>query len=548
MVVDVSAQPEQTELPPPDAPKKPRWHFVLWGLVVLPGLLALGEAYRSPRLNFADYWSIVARVTTPEGGLRTGELWMLHNDHPSVLVSIAFWANARFFGGTNYGLGFACVGLTAIMLVAMISMLPRHLTGVRRIVVASGLSVLLFSSTATEYFGIGMSGMHWLLGIVPAVVALAFAHRGWTWPAVLFAVLASLGHGAGFPVWIALALVAWLRRDARWRQILPVVLGLVTFVIWLLPARPPGFAAPMLLGVDTYLGSGLAMLGQIWAGKALDLAFVGGALMVGLFVVLATGSVKQRLADDAGWLGAALLSVLVALMIGLSRGKYGAMDGLSPRYAMVALVGAAALLVLSVIRWPKLKVVPVVLVVALATYAVGNAQAGAVREKYPTQPFLAVAMLVDAKGQMARMQATPNVLPVLKSLRLYPFTDDFTLGCQGPELGDKVDLSKAAPLALPKHGEGFTSGAVEVGPVGGDALISGWASINGNAADCVLIVDQNGEVVGGGAVGIPRGDIMQFTHATGRAGWIAVAKPGTKDGAVLVVSRGAMYKVAELPS
>ena len=64
MVVDVSAQPEQTELPPPVAPKQPRWHFALWGLVVLPGLLALGEAYRSPRLNFADYWSLVARVTS----------------------------------------------------------------------------------------------------------------------------------------------------------------------------------------------------------------------------------------------------------------------------------------------------------------------------------------------------------------------------------------------------------------------------------------------------------------------------------------------------
>ncbi len=542
----VAARPERRR--PPIGP------LLLWGAAAIPFLLALAEAYRSPRLNFADFWGILARISTPEGALKPAELFVLHNDHPAVLVGLVFWVNGTFFGGTNHGLGFASVGLVAVMFAAMVTMLPRSLTAVQRGAAALGLSALLFSSTATEYFGIGMSGMHWLLGIVPAVVALAFAHRGLTVPAVLFAVIGSMGHGAAFPVWIALAAVAWLRRDALWRVLLPIGLGAVTFVLWLLPARPPGFPAPMLLGADTYLGSGLAMLGQIWSAKDLDLAFVAGAATVGLVVVLFAGAVRERrvLADrvpQAGWFGVALLALLVAVMIGLSRGHYGAADGLSPRYAMVALVGAAAVLVLLLSRGPRqltARAVPLVVVVGLATFAVGNGQAMAVREKYPTQPVLAVAMRVEATGQMSRMMANPAVLPVLRSMGVYPFTDDFTLGCGGPELGSRVDLASAKQLDLPAYGGGLTTGAVEAGPVVGDAQISGWAVVDGRAADCVLVVDQAGEVVGGGAVGVPRGDIMQFTRATGRAGWVAVAKPGTQDGVVLVLAGGVLYRVPEL--
>ncbi|MFD1147831.1 hypothetical protein [Saccharothrix hoggarensis] len=552
MDAEVSQQVEPAVVTP--GARRPKAHFALWAAAAIPFLLALAEAYRSPRLNFADFWGILARVSTPDGALEPAELLVLHNDHPSILVGAVFWLNGAVFGGTNYGLGFASVALVAVMLVAMVTMLPDSLTATQRGAVVLGLSLLLFSSTATEYFGIGMSGMHWLLGIVPAVVALAFAHRGHTVPALVFAVLGSMGHGAAFPVWIALAVVAWLRRDRLWRLVSPLVLGVLTLVLWSLPSRPPGFAAPMLLGFDTYLGSGLAMLGQIWSAKDLDLAFLTGAVTVGLVVVLFVGAFRERRALDgrvphAGWFGVALLAVAVAAMIGVSRGHYGAADGLSPRYAMVALVGAAAVLVLLVARGPRLvraKTVPIVIVVGLATFAVGNGQAMAVREKYPTQPVLAVAMRVEATGQMSRMQANPAVLPVLRSMGVYPFTPDFTLGCGGPELGSRVDLASAKEMPLPAYGGGLTTGAVEAGPVVGDSQISGWAVVDGNAADCVLVVDQSGEVVGGGAVGVPRGDIMQFTRATGRAGWVAVAAPGTADGVVLVLADGVLYRLAEL--
>ena len=124
----------------------------------------------------------------------------------------------------------------------------------------------------------------------------------------------------------------------------------------------------------------------------------------------------------------------------------------------------------------------------------------------------------------------------------YPFNDDFTLGCGGPELGSRVDLASATALPPPGQDQP-TAGAVETGEVKGGVEVGGWAMVAGNTPDCVLITDQGGTVVGGGAVGIPRRDVTQIVTGTGRSGWRAVAKPGTEDGVVLVASGGRLYRI-----
>ncbi|MFD9733863.1 hypothetical protein [Umezawaea sp. NPDC059074] len=524
--------------------------LLLWALVPVPVVLAVVEVLRSPRLNFNDYWAVLAKVADQDGGLRFSPLFDLYNEHPITLVGPVFWLDAKFFDGYNWTLGIANVVLVLILLAALVTMLPARLAGTPRAAVVAGIALMLFSSSALEYFGMGMSGMHWLLGLVPAVVALRFAHRGNTVAAVLFGVLGCFGHGSAFPVWAGLALIAWLRRDQLWRVVLPMGLGVLTLVLWLLPSRPVSYPTSALIGADTVLGTAVGMLGQVWAARSADVAFVTGTATVVLFAILLLRRVPRRPAaestvDDPGWFGLALHVVLVAVMVGASRSRFGTGEALGPRYAMVALLGACALLVLLVLHGPRLarlNVVPLALVMGLATYAVGSAQSTAVRENYPLQPVLAVAMKVEAPSVIESMNSTTKVLPVLRALHAYPFNDSFSLGCKGYELGDLVDMSRVAELPGPV-GSSKTAGAVETGPVRGDAKVFGWAVIDGKAADCVMVVDGGSVVVGGGAVGVPRADVASTTHTTGRGGWHAVAKPGVQDAVVLVGAGGRLYRV-----
>ncbi|PRY45953.1 hypothetical protein [Umezawaea tangerina] len=548
-----AVEDQRTEVlrPVDRAPRAPR--ALLWLLVPIPVLLATAEAIRSPKMNFNDYWAILAKVTGDDGVLRPLALFKLYNEHPIALVGPVFWLDAKLFDAANQALGLFSVALVLVLFATLVSMLPARLTGNARVAVIACLSALLFSSSALEFFGMGMSGVHWLVGIVPAVLALRFAHRGNTAVAVVFGVIGCFGHGAAFPIWVSLAMMAWLRRDELWRFVLPIGFGVLTLALWLLPSRQPGYPSSTLVGVDTMLGTALAMLGQVWAARSTDVAFATGTLTAAVFAFVVFQALPKKGArpaqstvDDSGWFALAFHVVLVAIMVGFSRSRLGTAEALGPRYAMVALLGACALLVLLVLRGPRLArhhVVPLALTVAVMTYAVGSAQATAVRENYPRQPMLAVAMRVDARAVIDSMNWSTKVLPVLRSMKAYPFSDDFTLGCGRYELGSLVDMSRVKELPGPS-GVSRTAGAVETGPVVGNSKIAGWAVLDGEAADCVLVVDGSSEVVGGGAVDVPRADVASTTRGTGRGGWNAVARPGVEDGVVLVGSEDQLYRIS----
>jgi hypothetical protein len=155
----------------------------------------------------------------------------------------------------------------------------------------------------------------------------------------------------------------------------------------------------------------------------------------------------------------------------------------------------------------------------------GSAQATSVRSYYPDQTVLAIAAQLNATKTMASMHLNDNVLPAIKALGAYPFTKDFTLGCGGIELGSRLDVSQA-PLLPAGPGHGKSGGYVESGPVAGDAVARGWALINDRGPDCVLVINDHGIVVGGGAVGLRRGDVAAAMHSNVfENGWEAVAAP-----------------------
>lgn len=571
-VATMEAEPETAETGKPAKRgllrRLPLW--TLWAVTALPIVLSITEVLRAPKINHADYWVVLGLTADKAGNLDVAQLFHLYHEHPIVLVGLVFWLDAKLFAGTQPPLGFLSVILAAGMFAALCSMLPRTLTGLRRAGVVAGLSGLVFSAGTVEYFGDGMMGVQWLLGLAPAVIAIAFAHHGKLIPALLFAFMGSLGHGVAFPVWIVLALVLWLRGENRVKTALPLGLGFVVFILWRVAPWPPSYQKPNVVGADTYLGAMTSTIGQSWATKSPDLAFLAGALTVGIFGMLAAVAVKQRLtgrnenfgeplvadglapvAAVAGWFGLAAQVVLNGAMIGVSRGGYNATEGMSSRYVGIGLLGVCALLVLLVTRGPRtlrLKAIPLALVMALCVYAIGNSAAGATRYRYAYQPVLAVAMQVNAGTVISKMYAYPDFLDQERAMGIYPFTDDFTLGCGagGPELGSTVDLAKAVELKGPGYGTKDTAGAVDTAPVTGDKLINGWALIGGQQAQCILVTDGAGKVVGGGTVGLPRDDISQFMNGTGRSGWQAVAAPEVKDPIVLAYRDGLYHRITTI--
>lgn len=533
----------------------------LWVLLIAPIALAFAEALRSPRLNYWDFWFVLSITTDPDGALDPASFGRLYNEHPIITVAMTFWADAKLFAGANWTLGIATVVLALATYAALWRMLPEKFTGIPRLAVLTALSLLVFSSAGMDYFGAGWMGIQWFLGIAPAVVAIAFAHHGRTVPATILAVIACLGHGSAFPVWIALGLIAWLRRDRPWKVLLPLVLGLGVLILWRLAAKTETGAPPAVLGADTYFGSIVTVLGRTWAASAADTAMICGvAMLVATGLALVDAAKRRGTAPessttpagvvDAGWVGLSVHMALAAVLIGLGRGRFSNVEGLSARYSIIGLLAVGALLVLLAIRAQgnvRRYIVPIALVVGLGTYAVGSTSAYIVRKSYPTQPVLAVAMRTGATSVVKKMNAYPENLDKYRRLGVYPFTSDFTLGCGegGPELGSRIDVASAEAITavVPDGGE-RTAGFVESPSVTGDTTLAGWSFIRGEQADCVLVTDAAGTVVGGGAVGLPRRDVStEFGGITGRAGWEAVAQPGLKDGLVFASRDGRLYRL-----
>ncbi|WP_422647152.1 hypothetical protein [Actinoalloteichus caeruleus] len=535
-------------------------------LAALPVLFILVEVFRAPPMHYGDYWTILSKVIDGTGALAPAGLFELYNQHPIVVTGLLFYVDAVLFGGSNQLVGVLNVVASVAMLGALWTMLPRRLPATLRAGLLATFSLLLFSPAILEFYAMSMSGAHWLSGFAPAVLALAAAHRGRTVAAVLLALLGSLGHGAAFPVWLAIALVAWLRRDAAWRIWTPLVaLGAVVVAFLTMPggSSVPPADAP---AIDVYLMLISATMGQIFAIQSVDLATLAGlAGLVGVAVSVTvvvrarlaaapptasgevtTGTPGRRAAESAGWVGLALHAALVAAMVGSSRVSLGVDIGQSARYAIIPALTWIALVTLFVLLRPR---VPVPRAVALATalgvvaFVAGSTQGQKVRNELRAVPLLAVAAQVGAHETLVGLKMNPDDVPAFAATGAYPFHDGFTLGCGGPELGDRVDLASVRELAHPED-DTETAGYLETGPVEGDAEISGWALVDGVRADCVLVVDTSGTVIGGGMTGLNRPDLVDnLPTSEPGAGFQAVAAAGLLEGRVLVARGGSLYEV-----
>jgi hypothetical protein len=517
------------------------WVWLL-AAALIPAALAGMAAFRAPRIHvLLDYWHVLAKITNDDGSLIPEQLFTYHLEQPFVVPSLLFWADAAWFGGDNRVLTVFTVLLAVAVVVLLASMLPATLTPIRKAALTAGFSFLILSSHAVELWVQATNGISWIPAVFFSVLALALAHRGQLWPAGVAAALGCLCFGAAFPVWFALAVVLWLRRAPRRAVAAPAVIGELVFSFWFV-TKPSGenSLASTAFDPDGRLSTMAAAVGGLWSADLALVAIIAGGLTFTAFALLATTSIQTRAASESGWVGLGVYALAVAAMLALGRTSGsvpGGNVGLISRYVLVAALVTCAVLVLVVLRrpaWPTRYVVALCLAVALVTHAIGGTKAAAVQRDYAPLRLAAIALRVNAPTTLNTLHIQAGAIPAATALRAYPFTDDFTLGCAGHELGGQLPLSTTVPLPTP--GEPGTDHGIIDTPLAADTILSGWATIAGAAADCVLVTDGNGTIVGGGVTGLNQ-------PSAAATGWHAVAPPGATDLHVLVLNNGQAYRL-----
>ncbi|MGW5746792.1 DUF2079 domain-containing protein [Amycolatopsis sp. NPDC003861] len=517
----------------------------LWVFAAVPAALALLAAVRAPKMHvLLDYWHVFAKITDDNGHLLVGQVFTYHLDQPFVVPSLLFYADAAWFGGDNRVLTVLTVALLAVSVFALSTMLPRQLNPTTRVALIAAMSWLLFSSHATELWLQSTNGISWVPAIMFCTIAIACAHHGRRVGAYTAAALGCLSFGAALPIWFVIAGIAWLRRESRLRVLLPAAAGLVVFVVWWL-TKPAGTqsGATDAFDPDGRLSVAAAAVGGLWSVDIAVLAVIAGGFTIALLALLLRRTTTDRPAADAGWAGVACYAFALALMLALGRTTAnvpGGNVGLISRYVLLAALATTAVLVLVTLhrpQWPKRYLVVTVVALSLVTHAIGGGKADEVRRSYAPLSLAAIALRVDAPAALDALHIQRAAGPAARALGAYPFNDNFTLGCHGPELGSHLDLTTAQPQSAKAAGA-LDAPATDVG-----GIITGWAVVNGARPDCVLITDQTGTVTGGGITGLPLTVAQTTKAAPGATAWDATSGPTNGPVTVLAVHGGRLYRI-----
>lgn len=487
-------------------------------LALVPAAAMTIEVAKAPALHFVDYWYALVRFVTVDGGFNVGGLFKASNEHLIAVPSLLYYGDATLFGGNQRVLGYLDILIALATVVLIRYAIPRSLPVVVRASIVLASSALIFSLHGLHNFTHAMSGAAWLTANLISVGALLFAAKGKWWPAWGMALLGSITYGTAFAVWPSLALVAILRKEPMWRRILPLGLGAVIVVGWMsVNHNAAGSGTESDIGTAIY---GLfAVIGKIWTANNTGMAVFAGAIIVAGYAAMAT--VKAAKAPELRfWWGLGCHGFFGSAMIAISRIDFGLDYSQHSRYTSVSVLVSLPLLVIigTVVNgfvarhWRKVAVA--FAIAGVTGFALGVPTADTVRAENADHEIKSVALragYLNAFG-WALPPEGHQLVPRLEALGHYPFNDDFTLGCGGPELGDTIDLTGVEEISFPEGGRtpGSPSGVVDlVEEKPGSRLVWGWATGVNDPVRCTVLVDSSGEVVGGGVSDRVRSDIAQ---------------------------------------
>jgi hypothetical protein len=577
--------PQPDPAPEPDAATvlagPPAWLTVVRRLAVsrwlprsvasvaaVPAILMLLEVSRAGRFQHIDYLFHLVRITNPDGSFKPFDLEnYFSNEHVLGLPTVLYWINIELFAGDNRTLGVFVVVMAALTVLALGAALPLGLPPLVRAGLLVAASTLVFSPHGLWNFTRAMSGAAWLTANLLVVLALLLASRGRWWPAWSLALLASLTYGTAFAVWPVLALLAVLRRDPWWKRLLPLVAGAAIVSVWLSYRPSAPLADSPVSDPASLLYYFLAVIGKLWTTDNGGVAATAGAIVLGVYGVLAATKTAR---DPRLWFWWALAchALLYSGMIALARVDFGDEVGLATaRYASASILMAVpAIVLLAFVAHRRLdarghRITVAVVLAGLLGYALGAPYAVEERTANKIHHVEAVAVRGGFSDAYRRYPLASDLVPRLRALGHYPFTDDFTLGCGGPELGSTLSLTDMTRL-LPAHGNKRprrAAGAVDsVEPrdpapfFHGDPvpIFRGWAHDREDPVRCAVIVDDGGKIVGGGVTGVVRSDIaLEYAGVAPDSGFVVIGPAGPDSRIVVIHRSGAMrWLPAEVPA
>lgn len=528
-------------------------------LAAVPALLTLFEVLRAGRFQHIDYLYQLVRITDRDGSPAAFDLKdYFSNEHLLGLPSVVYWANIQLFAGDNRTLGVYVVAMAALTVLALGAALPRSLPPLARAGLFAGASALVFSLHGLWNFTRAMSGTAWLTANLIVVVALLLAARGRWWPAWAFALLGSLTYGTAFAVWPVLAGLAAAKREPWWRRLVPLAAGAVVVAVWL-SYRP---SAPQAGSPTTDLGSllyyFLAVVGKLWTVDDGGAAAIAGVVVLAGYGLLATTR-AARAPELYFWWALAAHAFLYAAMIATARVDYGGEVGLeTARYTSASVLMAIPVVVLAAAvahrhpAWRGKRIAVLAVATGVLGYSLGAPGAVVERTANRIHHVEAVAVRAGISDAYRRYPLASELVPRLRSLGHYPFTDDFTLGCDGPELGSRLDRDAMEPLPpargnkRPPHAAGVVERSEPPDPAPFHEgrpvpVFHGWAADRSDPVRCVVIVDGRGVVVGGGVSGLVRPDVSRLYAGVAPDSGFVVIGPVEGGSRIVVLHRsGAM--------
>ena len=517
--------------------------YAVEALAALPVIAMLIEVSHSPRLQMLDYWHVLLRITNPDGSLHPSGFLSLQNEHPLMVPSVFYWLDAKLFAGDNRVLGYLTVVVAVATVLLLRAALPKSLPAILRACIVAGSSALVFSLHGLHNFTLGMSGVAWLTANLIVIAALLFGARGRWWLAWVVGGIACMSYGTAFAVWPALTLLAFLRKESWWKRLAPVGLFAVTIVVWQLLRPDVGPGSRPASDVGTFGYTFLTVLGHLWTSTEAGIAVFAGVLILFGYGALMTMP-AARTKHLWFWWALALHAVLASAMIAAARIDFGVDFGLSSRYTSLSVLATVPLLVIlvSVIHERAREAAPRLAVAALAVglggFMLGSPQATSVRTALSEIPLQAVAMRAGVGDQYgARLPSAAVLNPRLERMGHYPFSDDFTLGCGGPELGTVLDRDGMERLPVADKKDKTTpAGWVDKVEARKDAsLVRGWATGVDDPVRCVVYIDATGKITGGGQYHLPRPDVARtLTWLPGDTGFAVIA-PTDPEGRVVVI-------------
>jgi len=506
---------------------------LLWLAALLPPLLMVRRIHQSTQLNYQDYWSAMLRITTPTGGLHLRGLFTYQNEHPFFVPQVLYYLDARLLGGTNHTLGYYSLLVSVAAVAILWFLLPRAWSPLTRSLLLVAASAVLFCPSGAWNYVRGMSGVAWLTANLLALLGIVLASRGRTVLAVIAAALALLTYGTGFGAPIALIVIALLRKDRRWRWLLPLGLLLGAMAVYAKTSQggtSGGHGHDPGLLLQTFLTN----LATLWdpSGGSLGLLISALGLVLLIACAIRYWVARDEFVDLIPWWGMLAYVLAASTLISFGRNLAFSGNGAQSRYVSLSALFwiALAVVALRTVRSPRELGVRALAVVAAVLVFWGSSPVlfGPAVSQSAEQDVIAAGLRFNAVDVFGSLVQDPHAqIPRLQALHAYPYTSGYTVGC-GVKPYATLDLSKVRTMprnAFPTYGQ-LDSDQV----VGSTRQLKGWIVRRGVPTQCALLVDSSGKVVGGGSAKVPRGDVAAIaTSYPADAGYEVVTSASNTD-------------------